>query len=84
MMHNTWKNLLLICVGVVVGSLVADMTSGISWLSWLSYGLDFGMQSPLVVDLNALKLTLGISVNISISTIIFVLLALKYGGRKGK
>lgn len=83
-MHNTWKNLLLICVGVVVGSLVADMTSGISWLSWLSYGLDFGMQSPLVVDLNALKLTLGVSVNISISTIIFVLIALKYGNRRGK
>ena len=59
--------------------MVSEMTSGIPMLSWLSYGLDFGTESPLVLDLNVLRLTVGLSVNISVSTIIFVSLSLFLG-----
>jgi hypothetical protein len=55
------------------------MTSGIKALSWLSYGLDFGMKSPLVLDLNVLELTLGVSVKITIATVICTALALILG-----
>ena len=50
MKKGFWLNFFLICVGIVTGSMVAEMTSGIPALSWLSYGLDFGMKSPLVLD----------------------------------
>ena len=79
MKKGFWLNFFLICIGIVTGSMVADMTSGIKSLSWLSYGLDFGMKSPLVLDLNVLELTLGISVRITISTIIFTVLSLLLG-----
>ena len=79
MKKGFWLNFFLICVGIVTGSMVAEMTSGIPALYWLSYGLDFGMKSPLVLDLNVLELTLGLSVRITIATIIFTVLSLLLG-----
>lgn len=79
MRKNFWLNFFLICAGIVVGAMVAEMTAGIPLLSWLSYGLDFGTESPLVLDLNVLRLTVGISFKITISTIIFVALSLILG-----
>jgi len=74
-----WLNLFLVCVGVVTGSMVSEMTAGISWLSWLSYGLDFGTQAPVVLDLGILSLTFGLSIDLTISAIIFIALALVLG-----
>ena len=79
MKTKIWLNLFLILVGVVIGSLVADMTVGISWLKWLSYGLEFGTESPIVLDLNLLRLTFGISIKITVSMILFIALALLIG-----
>ena len=81
MKQGFWLNFFLICVGIVTGSMVAETTSGIPALSWLSYGLDFGMKSPLVLDLNVLELTLGLSGRITIATILFTLLSLLLGQR---
>ena len=47
-----------------------------SALSWLSYGLDFGMTQPLVLDLNLINLTFGLSVNLNVATIICIIIAL--------
>ena len=69
-----WKNLLLICSGIVVGSFVAMLCEGVSFLSWLAYGLGFGTTSPLCLELGVLSLTLGLNIRITISTIIFVVL----------
>lgn len=74
-----WLNFFLICTGIVVGAMVAEMTVGIPYLSWLSYGLDFGTETPLVLNLNVLRLTVGVSVKITISTILFVALSLILG-----
>lgn len=74
-----WLNLFLIMVGVVIGSMVAEMTVGIPWLRWLSYGLEFGTESPLVLNLNLLRLTFGISFKITVSMIVFIALSLLLG-----
>ena len=79
MRRHFWLNFFLICVGIVVGSMVADLTAGISGLSWLSYGLDFGLTSPFVLDMSVFHLTLGISVKITISSVIFVAISLVLG-----
>ena len=79
MRKGFWLNFFLVCIGIVTGSMVAEMTKGIPSLSWLSYGLDFGTKSPLVIDLNVLLLTFGISVKITISSIIFIALSLVLG-----
>ena len=79
MLKSFWFHLFLICVGIVVGSMLAEITAGIPVLSWLSYGLDFGTKTPIVLDLNAVSLTLGVTVKLTISSSLCVALSLLLG-----
>lgn len=85
-MKNSLIILFFICAGIVTGSLVAHLTSSVKALTWLSYGLNFGLTSPFVLDLSVLKITLGATFNLNISVIIFtviaVLIAYKVTGRR--
>ena len=79
MKKHFWLNFFLVLVGIVLGAVAVDLTSGIPALNWLSFGLNFGTKSPFTLDLNALSLTFGISLRITVSTIIFVSLSLLLG-----
>ncbi|MBP3293875.1 MAG: DUF4321 domain-containing protein [Clostridia bacterium] len=79
MLKSFWFHLFLICVGIVVGSMLAEITADIPVLSWLSYGLDFGTKTPIVLDLNAVSLTLGVTVKLTISSALCVALSLLLG-----
>ena len=79
MRRGFWLHFFLICAGLVVGSMAAQITSGIPVLGWLSYGLDFGTQSPFVLDLHVLQLTIGATVKITVSHIVFVALSMILG-----
>ena len=50
---NTWICILFILAGLVIGGLIGQLTSGVDFLWWLSYGQEFGLSanSPLVLDL---------------------------------
>ena len=48
---NRWALVLMILAGIVLGSFIATLTDGISWLSWLSFGQTFGFQNPIILDL---------------------------------
>jgi len=74
-----WMNVFLVCVGVVVGSMMAEISAGTPFFKWLSYGLSFGTESPIVLNLNVIKLTLGISLKLTVSSVIFIILALLLG-----
>ncbi len=71
--------LFFVCAGIVLGSLVAHLAKDISWLSWLSYGMKFGITSPFTLDLSVLTLTLGASFNLNIAVIIFIVIAVFIG-----
>ena len=62
--------------GIVIGMMLAGVTKNISALSWLSFGLSFGMSTPLVLDLSLLKLTFGLAVDLNVATIICITLCL--------
>ena len=72
-------NFFLVLVGIVVGTFVGYICKGVIALSWLAYGVDFGLESPLVLDLGILQLTFGISINLTLSVVIFVILSLVIG-----
>ena len=42
---NNWALFLLVLAGIVIGSFIAQATAGISALSWLNYGKNFGFRS---------------------------------------
>lgn len=79
MKKHIWLNLFLICVGVVVGTLAANLCEGIPVLSFLAYGMDFGMPAPATFDLQVMSVTFGISLNLNISVILFIILSLLLG-----
>jgi len=81
MRHGFWLNLLFICVGVVLGSLVTELCAGVDALSFLSYGIDFGMAAPAVLNLQVLTLTFGLTLRLNIAVILFVTLAVVIGNR---
>lgn len=77
---RTWVLLLLLLCGVVIGSFLGMLTRDISWLSWLDYGMTFGIGSDagngaLVLNLGVICLTFGLTIKISIAGIIGVVIA---------
>lgn len=76
---RAWVLLLLMLCGVVIGSFLGLLTKDISWLSWLDYGMTFGIGSgeggALVLNLGVITLSFGMSIKISIASIIGVVIA---------
>ena len=84
MRHSWLYNLFLVLIGIVLGTLTAHLTSGIPALGWLSYALSFGISEPFRLDLSVLSLTFGITAELSVSVILFVILSLVIGRRLAK
>lgn len=73
---SIWILLIFICSGLVIGGLLGEMASQVDWLNWLSYGQKFGLDNPLVLELNVIKITFGLVLNINIASIIGMAIAL--------
>ena len=73
---STWILLLFICAGLVIGGLLGQMASQVEWLNWLSYGQQFGIQEPFILNLNVINLTFAFTININIASIIGLAIAL--------
>lgn len=73
---NYWTLLLLVLAGIVLGGFIGELTSNVSFLSWLGYGQSFGLSDPLVLNLGILVLTFGLKIKITIAGIIGILIAI--------
>lgn len=73
---NNWSLFLLLLAGIVLGGLIGNLASGVAGLSWLNYGQTFGLTNPIVLDLGIMVLTFGLTIKITIASIIGVLLAI--------
>ena len=56
--------------GLVIGGLLGDLASKVDWLWWLGFGDEFGLESPIVLDLSILKITFALMLKINIASII--------------
>ena len=72
---NSWALFLLILSGIVLGGFIGSLTAGIPALSWLDYGQVFGLAEPVVLNLGILVLTFGLTIKISIASIVGIVLA---------
>lgn len=73
---NTWALFLLILAGIVLGGFIGMLTQNIPALNWLNYGQSFGLDEPVVLNLGLLVITFGLTIKITISSIIGVVLAI--------
>ena len=73
---NIWILILFILSGIVVGGLLGELASHVDFLSWLSNGEEFGLTTPIELNLNVIKLTFGLMFKINIASIIGIVLAI--------
>lgn len=67
---NIWILIVFILSGLVIGGLLGELAARVDFLWWLSYGQEFGLTSPIVLDLNIIRLTFGLQLKINIASII--------------
>jgi hypothetical protein len=73
---NIWILLVFLLSGLVVGGLLGEFAAKVDWLWWLSYGENFGLASPIELDLNVITITFGLMFKINIASIIGMALAI--------
>ncbi len=73
---SIWILIIFILSGLVIGGLLGELASKVDFLWWLSYGQDFGLTSPIVLDLNIIRLTFALQLKINIASIIGIAIAI--------
>ena len=71
-----WILLIFLLSGLVIGGLLGEVAGEVAWLEWLAFGQEFGLESPVVLNLNILKITFALTVKISIASIIGMAIAI--------
>lgn len=73
---NNWALFLMLLAGIMLGGFIGSLASGAPGFSWLDYGQSFGFASPIVLDLGILVITFGLSIKITIASVIGILIAI--------
>lgn len=73
---NGWTLLLLVLAGVVLGGFIGSLAAEVPGLDWLNYGQAFGLEEPMVLSMGLVVLTFGLTVRITIASIIGIILAI--------
>ena len=72
---SPWVLLVLMLAGIVLGGFIGTLTQNSSALSWLNYGQSFGLDSPIILNLGIMVITFGLSIKITIASILGLILA---------
>ena len=72
MKRINWVLVVLVLIGFVIGRFIGTYFDG----TFLNYGQSFGLSSPLVLDLGFFVLTFGLSIHITIASVIGVVISL--------
>lgn len=72
MRKGNWLPVLLVLIGFVIGGFIGSYFEG----SFLNYGKAFGLSSPIVLDMGFFVLTFGLTIHITIASVIGVVIAL--------
>ena len=73
---NPWALFLLILAGIVLGGFIGYLAKDVSVLSWLNFGQEFGLDSPIKLNLGIMLITFGINIKITVASVIGVIIAI--------
>lgn len=71
-----WLFLIFLFSGIILGGLLGELASSVSWLSWLSYGNSFGLTEPFLLDIVVLQLSFSLMIHLNIASIIGIIIAI--------
>lgn len=72
MKRVNWILVVIILIGFVIGRFIGTYFDG----TFLNYGQSFGLSSPVVLDMGFIVFTFGLSIHITIASVIGVVIAL--------
>ena len=73
---KVWLFWILLFSGIIIGGLLGELAMKVSYLSWMGYGQNFGLTSPIQLDIGIIQLSFGILFKLNIASIIGVLIAI--------
>ena len=73
---STFVLIIFILCGLVIGGLIGELAASVDWLSWLSYGQEFGLSTPVNLDLQVINITFGLMFKINIASILGIVIAI--------
>ena len=73
---NIWILIIFLLAGLVIGGLLGNIAKNVDFWWWLSYGEQFGLTTPLTLDLSVITLTFGLTFKINIASIVGMAVAI--------
>ena len=73
---SKWVLIVFILAGLVIGGLLGDLASKVDLLWWLGYGQEFGLTSPVELNLSIVQISFAMLFKINIASIIGVIISL--------
>ena len=73
---NIWILVLFILSGLVIGGLLGELATSVDWLWWLGFGQEFGLETPMTLNLSVITVTFALMFRINIASIIGMALAI--------
>lgn len=73
--NNILMLLILVLSGVVIGGFIGDTLSSFYYFDWLSYGSEFGLLNPLLLELGVFSLEFSVTIRFTIAGIIGIIIA---------
>ena len=73
---NIWVFIIIMAAGLVIGGFIGTIFESIPYCSWLNYGKTFGLDQPVVLNLDIIVLSFSLSLKFSISGIIGMIIAI--------
>ena len=71
-----WLMLIFILCGLVIGGLLGELAGNVNWLWWLSFGEEFGLENPFILNLSIISITFAFKIKINIASIIGLAIAI--------
>lgn len=73
---KTFIKIMVIFMGIVLGSYLGELALQVSWLKFLSYGKELGLTEPVTLDLGFIKLTFGFLCKLNLASILGFIISL--------
>ncbi len=67
---SKWLLLVFILSGLVIGGLLGELAKNVGFLWWLGYEQGFGLTEPILLNLNIMTITFGLTFKVNIASII--------------